>query len=74
MAMKKASPKKTEPKPPTPKEKAKTAPGRSSVKFPAPKETPQTRAMRLQLELRKRQSAKVDKIREKFLAKKNKNL
>lgn len=76
MAMKKASPKKTDPKPPTttPKQKEKTETGRSSVKFPAQKETPQMRAMRLQLELRRREQAKANKLEKKFLGNKNKNL
>jgi hypothetical protein len=79
MAMKKAAPKKTEPKPPTPtpKDKAKTDKnqiGRSPTKPPKNEETSQIRAMRLQLELRRREAAKADKVKKKFLGNKNKGL
>jgi hypothetical protein len=82
MAMKKAAPKKTEPKPPTPKDKAKTDKtktdknqiGRSPTKPPKNEETSQMRAMRLQLELRRREAAKADKVKKKFLSNKNKGL
>ena len=88
MAMKKAAPKKTEPKPPTPKEKEKEKNqptpkekekeknqiGRFPAKPPKQEETSQMRAMRLQLELRRRESAKADKLKKKFLGNKNKGL
>ena len=74
MAMKKAAPKKTDPKPPTPKQMEKTEPGRSSMKSAPKKETPNMRAMRLQIELRRREQAKANKLEKKFLANKNKNL
>jgi hypothetical protein len=82
MAMKKAAPKKTEPKPPTPKDKAKTDKtktdknqiGRFRTKPPKNEETSQMRAMRLQLELRRREAAKADKVKKKFLGNKNKGL
>ena len=76
MAMKKAAPKKTEPKPPTPKqkEKEKNQIGRFPAKPPKQEETAQMRAMRLQLELRKRENAKADKLKKKFLGNKNKGL
>jgi len=79
MAMKKAAPKKAAPmksgpKPPTPKQKEMTEPGRPMVGMPAQKETPSIRAKRLQLELRKREAAKADKLKKKFLDKKNKGL
>ncbi len=77
MAMKKAAPKKSEPKPPTPKDKAKTDKnqiGRFPAKPPKNEETSQMRAMRLQLELRRREAAKADKVKKKFLGNKNKGL
>jgi len=74
MAMKKAAPKKSDPKPPTPKDKAKTEPGRSMLGKPATKESPSMRAMRLQLELRRREATKADKVKKKFLGNKNKGL
>jgi hypothetical protein len=76
MAMKKAAPKKTDPKPPTttPKQRAMTEPGRSIVGKPAQKETPSIRAKRLQLELRRRENAKANKLEKKFLSNKNKGL
>ena len=76
MAMKKAAPKKTDPKPPTPKEKEKEKNqiGRFPAKPPKQEETSQMRAMRLQLELRRRESAKADKLKKKFLGNKNKGL
>jgi hypothetical protein len=79
MAMKKAAPKKSDPKPPTPtpKDKAKTDKnqiGRFPAKPPKNEETSQMRAMRLQLELRRREAAKTDKVKKKFLSNKNKGL
>lgn len=76
MAMKKAAPKKTEPKPPTPKQKdkEKNEIGRFPTKPPKQEETSQMRAMRLQLELRRREQAKADKLKKKFLGNKNKGL
>jgi len=76
MAMKKAAPKKSEPKPPkpSPKQMEKNQIGRSPAKQPKNEETSQMRAMRLQLELRRREAAKADKVKKKFLGNKNKGL
>jgi hypothetical protein len=83
MAMKKAAPKKSDPKPPTTtakqraitaKQRAMTEPGRSRTKPPKNEETSQMRAMRLQLELRRREATKADKVKKKFLGNKNKGL
>ena len=76
MAMKKAAPKKTDPKPPTttPKQREQNQIGRSPAKSPKNEETSQIRAMRLQLELRRREAKKADKLKKKFLGNKNKGL